>query len=100
MSVGGYNTDISPQTPLCRIPLITEGMNTPTQQQPLPAPTRQRLEQWIDQQNRLAELIKATIAAARDALDVPPHWVIRDVNEGFIDPATLEAGDEAEQAAE
>jgi len=75
-------------------------MDTNKQQQPLPAPTRQRLEQWIDQQNRLAELIKATIAAAREALDVPPHWVIRDVNEGFIDPATLEAGEVPEQPAE
>ncbi len=75
-------------------------MDTNKQCQPLPAPTRQRLEVWMQQRQQLTELIKATIAASRDALDVPPHWVIRDVNEGFIDPATLEAGDEAEQVTE
>jgi hypothetical protein len=73
-------------------------MNTATtkQQQPLPASTRQRLEEWIKQQQRLGDLIEATLAAARDALDVPPHWVIKDVNEGFIDPAAVAAEQPAE----
>jgi hypothetical protein len=74
-------------------------MDTNKQCQPLPAPTRQRLGVWMQQRQQLTELINATVAASREALDVPPHWVINDVNEGFIDPATLQ-GDSAEQPAE
>jgi hypothetical protein len=65
-------------------------------QQPLPAPTRQRLEQWIEQQQRLADLIQATVAASREELDVPPHWTIQDVNKGFIDPTPEQPAEEGE----
>lgn len=64
-------------------------MNT-KQQQPLPAATRQRIEEWMNQRERLAELINASLFAARDALGVPPNWVVRDIGEGFIDPAMPE----------
>jgi hypothetical protein len=71
---------------------------TNSTQQPLPASTRQRLEEWIRQQQRLADLIEATLAATRDALDVPPHWTIKDIGEGFIDPAAV-AAEQPEGAA-
>lgn len=50
----------------------------------LPAQTRVRLEDLLRQREQLSALIEVTVQTARETLDVPQGWIIRDVAAGFV----------------
>ena len=52
----------------------------------------------VEEQNRrfmmAREALNNSMALLRAALDVPDGWIIRDLREGFIDPASIQDGGE------
>jgi len=61
----------------------------------LPAATAARLEALIAQGQALNAVIEATVATAREVLEVPEDYQLRNVREGFVAPS---AGAGAEPA--
>ena len=52
----------------------------------LPAATQARLEALIAQGQALNAVIEATVATAREVLEVPEAYQLRNVREGFVAP--------------
>jgi hypothetical protein len=52
----------------------------------LPPATVKRLEALVAQQQAINAVIEATVATAREALDVPDTYTLRNLAEGFIAP--------------
>ena len=53
---------------------------------PLPAATRERVQEMVDQRAQIDALIGATLIATREALGVPPMYGLHSLSEGFIPP--------------
>lgn len=68
-------------------------MTTPTIA--LPPATIARLEALLAQQQAINAVIEATVATAREALDVPDTYTLRNLREGFTAPQPP-AGDATE----
>lgn len=54
----------------------------------LPTRTVERLTELLRQKQALDVAIDATIATAREALNVPDDWIITDIRSGFREPET------------
>lgn len=52
----------------------------------IPPATLARLEQMITQRNTIDGQVEVIVATLRDALDVPTHYVIGDIRQGFVPP--------------
>lgn len=52
----------------------------------IPSATLARLEQLITQRNTIDGQVDVIVATLREALDVPPHYIISDVRRGFVPP--------------
>jgi len=52
----------------------------------LPAATQARLEGLLMQREAVTAVIEATVATAREALEVPAEYQLRGVREGFVAP--------------
>jgi hypothetical protein len=52
----------------------------------LPPRTLERLSELLRQRDVTTALIDTTITTAREALEVPDDWDIRDVRVGFVSP--------------
>lgn len=57
--------------------------NKPPAQIPLPPTTRQRVEALINQRQTIGLQIEAIILTARDTMDVPEEYVLRNTGIGF-----------------
>jgi hypothetical protein len=56
---------------------------------PLPPRAREELKSLLRLQNEAQERVRLVLSTLEEALSVPPGWVIRDVDEGFVNGNNL-----------
>ena len=64
--------------------VTTTGPQLPT---PLTAEAREMLKTLVQERDAAAQRLDVAVAAMKAALGVPATWTIRNIDEGFVEPA-------------
>ena len=60
----------------------------------LPETTKHRLIQMLQQRDNLQGRIDEVIGTVREVMNVPAHYIISNVDEGFVEPGEIADADD------